>query len=355
MRKDKVRIFESGKLPPDVLFQMLKSFHFPDPRLIMGPKAGVDAAVIDSGDRFLLVTSDPITFTTRDIGWYAVCVNANDIAVMGGTSRWFLTNILLPEGEATEALVRSIFKDLKKACSRMNVALCGGHTEITPSVKEPVICGTMIGEVEKKKLVTSAGAKPGDSVILTKGLAIEGTAILARECFQRLKGKIPERLLERARRFLYKPGISVVKDARIACQAGKVTAMHDATEGGAATALMELADASNVGLQIEEDSLPLFKETRLICGELRIAPLGLISSGTLLIACPDREAEKIVPALKSAGIKSAVIGKILPKSKGLTLVKSGKIIPLPAFRRDELARFFSENRLSSRGRRRDNG
>lgn len=344
MNKKKVRFFESGKLPPDVLFQMLKSFPSRDPSLIIGPKAGVDAAVIDAGDRYFLLTSDPITFTTRDIGWYAVCVNANDIAVMGGTPRWFMADMLLPQDNASQDIVRSIFNDLKKACCRMNVTLCGGHTEITPSVKKPVICGTMIGEVEKKKLVTSAGARPGDILILTKGLAIEGTSILARECYQRLKGEIPEYLLERAKRFLYKPGISVVKDAQIACQAGNVTAMHDATEGGVATALKELADASGAGLRIEESALFLFKETRLICDELRIDPFGLVSSGALLIACPAREAEKIVLSLKSARIKSAVIGEILSKNKGLTLTKENKIHPLPVFPRDELARFFSENR-----------
>jgi hydrogenase expression/formation protein HypE len=344
MKKRKVRIFESGKLPPDILFRMLKSFPSRDPCLIVGPRAGVDAAVIDSGDRFLLVASDPVTFTTRDIGWYAVCVNANDIAVMGGTPRWFLADLLLPEGKATLDLVRSIFNDLKRACIKMNVTLCGGHTEITPSVTQPVISGTMIGEVEKKKLVTSAGAKPGDALILTKGLAIEGTAILARECHSRFRKKIPPNLLKRAQNFLYKPGISVVVDARIAREAGKVTAMHDPTEGGVATALKEMADVSSVGMRIEEDALPISRETRLICGQLGIDPFGLISSGALLISSPVQEADKVVLSLKSAHIKSAVIGKVLPGNEGLILVKAGKIIPLPMFQRDELARFFSENK-----------
>ncbi|MBN1901857.1 AIR synthase family protein [Candidatus Sumerlaeota bacterium] len=351
MRKEKTRLFESGKLPPDVLFHFLKTFPSKDPRVVIGPKAGVDASVIDEGDRFLLVTTDPITFTTENIGWYAVCINANDIAVMGGSPRWFLADLLLPEGNGSRDIVRSIFDDLKKACRKMNVTLCGGHTEITPSVKEPVICGTMIGEVEKNKLVTSAGAKPGDALILTKGLAIEGTAILARECHQRLMKKFPPILLERAKRFLFNPGISVVKDARIALRAGKVTAMHDPTEGGVATALKELADASQVGLSIEEDALFLFRETDLICQQLGIDPLGLISSGSLLIACEARDAEKMARALKSARIKSAIIGKALPHSKGLNLVRRDGINPLPMFPRDELARFFSENRLSSRVRK----
>lgn len=342
MKKSHEKLFQTGKLPPDVLFQHLKSVQIPDKRVVVGPAHGIDAAAIDFGDSYLLVSSDPITFTTDEIGYYAICVNGNDIAVMGGVPRWFFATLLLPEGEATAKLVRSIFSGLKKACKNAGVALCGGHTEITPSVSQPVICGTMIGEVVKKGLVTSAGARSGHAIILTKGAAIEGTAILARECEDTLRGKIPKSVLSRAKRFLHKPGISVVQDAQTALQCGKVSAMHDPTEGGVATGLFEIAAASKTGLIIKKENLPILKETRMICDVLGIDPLGLISSGALLIACAPNEAEKILAGLKNAGIEAAVIGKMLPSSKGFLIEEGGKKKPLLNFPRDELARFFSE-------------
>jgi len=342
MKKFDDRIFAPGKLPPDALFRMLKRFPHSDTRVLLGPQIGMDSAVLDFKDRYLMATTDPITFTTDEIGWYAVCVNCNDIAVMGGTPRWFFATLLLPEGKATGRLVRTIFDQLRRACNASGVTLCGGHTEITPAVSQPVICGTMLGEVKKGALITPAGARPGDAIILTKGVAIEGTAILARECENQLEGQVPDPVLKKARRFLHNPGISVALDARIALQACKVTAMHDPTEGGISTGLRELALASRVGLRVREEALPIRRETRLICETLKIDPLGLISSGALLITCPQRQAWKIVHALSSARIKAAVIGEVLSRSKGLILEKNGIEHPFPLFPRDELARFFSE-------------
>jgi len=341
MKKFDTRIFGPGKLPADALSQMLKRVPHSDRRVLVGPCIGMDSAVIDFKDRCILVTTDPITFTTEEIGWYAVCVNCNDIAVMGGAPRWFFATLLLPEGRASGRLVRTIFDRLRRACNTAGVTLCGGHTEITPAVSRPVICGTMLGEVNKGALITPAGARPGDAIILTKGLAIEGTAILARECEERLKDFIPDSVLKKARRFLHKPGISVVLDARIALQAGTITAMHDPTEGGVATALRELALASRVGLKVRGGNLQIHRETRLICETLKIDPFGLISSGALLVTCPRSQAHKIVQALASARIKASVIGEILPRKKGLLMESEGKTVPLPCFERDEIARFFS--------------
>ncbi len=333
--------FACGKLPPDALARMLKQFKCADERVIVGPQVGIDAAVLDFGDKYLIVTSDPITFTTNEIGWYAVCVNCNDVAVMGGVPRWFFATLLLPENLATEKLVRSIFRDLKKACNEANIYLCGGHTEITPAVNQPVICGTMLGEAPKDRLITSAGAQPGDAIILTKGLGIEGTAILARECNKILCDKISAEILDKAKNFTHKPGISVVRDAALALEAGRITSMHDPTEGGVATALREIASASNAGLRIRKDALPIHKETKTICEVLKIDPLGLISSGALLITCIPENAEKILGALQSAGIQASRIGEITEASDGLILEEGGRLRPLPEFPRDELARYFS--------------
>ena len=170
-----------GKLRAETLQAIFDKHHTKDPRVVVGPRVGEDAAVIDMGDRYLVATSDPITFATAEIGWYALHVNANDIAVRGARPRWFLATLLLPAGATTDASVEALFADLHAACEELEVILVGGHTEITHGLDRPIVAGTMLGEVEKDKLVTTAGARVGDAVVMTKGVPLEGAAIIARE------------------------------------------------------------------------------------------------------------------------------------------------------------------------------
>src|SRR5499426_4559249 len=170
-----------GKLRADTLQAIFDKHQFKDPRVVVGPRVGEDAAVIDMGDRYLVATSDPITFATAEIGWYALHVNANDIAVRGARPRWFLATLLLPAGASSEPAVEALFADLHAACDELDVALVGGHTEVTHGLDRPIVAGTMLGEVDKDKLVTTAGAKVGDAVVMTKGVPLEGAAIIARE------------------------------------------------------------------------------------------------------------------------------------------------------------------------------
>ena len=336
-----------GKLPPGVLSRMLEGLTAGDQRVLVGPRIGEDAAAIDFRKTALVVASDPVTFAIERIGWYAVCINANDIAVMGAEPRWFFATLLLPPDKAADPLVQSLFDDLKTACEELGIALCGGHTEITPSVIQPVISGTMLGECPRERLVTSSGARAGDVLILTKALAIEGTAILAGECRGDLEGKVPEGTIERAGAFLKDPGISVIREAAAASKTGLVHAMHDPTEGGLASAAREMALASRVGMRIYRESLPVREETRAICERLKIDPLGLISSGALLLSCPDRDADKVLQAIESEGIDAGVIGEVLPEPDGLTLKEGGESFPFPVFKRDELARYL-EGKAGSR-------
>src|SRR6516162_3969861 len=170
-----------GKLRAETLQAIFDKHQTKDPRVVVGPKVGEDAAVIDMGDRYLVATSDPITFATAEIGWYALHVNANDIAVRGARPRWFLATLLLPPGATSESSVEALFADLHAACEELEVVLVGGHTEVTHGLDRPIVAGTMLGEVEKDKLVTTAGAKVGDAVVMTKGVPLEGAAIIARE------------------------------------------------------------------------------------------------------------------------------------------------------------------------------
>lgn len=318
----------------------------PDARLVVGPQMGEDAAVLDLGDRYLVVKTDPITFATDYIGWYAVQVNANDVASMGARPLWFLATILLPEGQASESLAETIFQQITGACRGLGVTLIGGHTEITPAVSHPVVNGVMLGEMAPQRLVRTSGAQVGDALLLTKGIAIEGTAILARELGNRdqprsLQPRVAADILERCRQFLFDPGISVVQDAQVAQAAGRVTAMHDPTEGGFATGVWELVQASGAGCRLYGAQIPIYAETRLLCDLLQLDPLGLIASGALLLTTPAADAAAILAAWQAVGISARQVGEILPVGAGMTVEEAGGgVHPLPQFPRDELARFF---------------
>jgi hydrogenase expression/formation protein HypE len=329
-----------GKLPQEDLTELLnQALPEPDPRVIFGPGLGRDAAVIDFGDRYLVAKTDPITFATNDIGWYVMNINANDVACLGATPRWFIITLLLPESQTRRGDVETVFRQLREAGQELGVSVVGGHTEITHAIDRPIAVGAMLGEVTPENLVRSDGAQPGDLLILTKSIAVEGTAILARELGETLADHFDPEMLDRAAGLLHVPGISVVKDARIATSAGLVHAMHDPTEGGVATGIRELAGAAGLGAVIEAAALPFFPETLALCHHLDLDPLGLIASGSLLIAAPPEEAGSILAALEAAGIPAVVIG-ILRAETGVLLRDETGTRDLPEFARDEIARLF---------------
>jgi hydrogenase expression/formation protein HypE len=335
-----VERFDVGKLPMGVLQTLLERYGSRDERLVVGPRVGEDAAVLDMGNRYLVAKSDPITFATDDIGWYVVHVNANDIATMGAVPRWLLLTLLLPEGRTDRASVEGIFSQASQACQALGIALCGGHTEITYGLDRPVAVGLMLGEVEKEDLICTAGARVGDDVILTKGIAIEGTAVLAREMAEPLTASVGAELVARGRRFLKEPGISVVRDAQIVCQAGRPHAMHDPTEGGVATGLWELAWASGTRIEVDLARIPVLPETSAFCQVLDLDPLGLIASGALLVAAAPGESVRMVETLTAVGIRASVIGKVRAGEAGVQARTADGLVPLPLFERDELARLF---------------
>ncbi|MBN1138546.1 MAG: hydrogenase expression protein [Anaerolineae bacterium] len=333
-------IMPVGKLPAELLQRLLARYGGHDARLVVGPRVGEDAAVLDLGERYLVVKSDPITFATDEIGWYVVSINANDIATMGATPRWFLLTLLLPEGQTDWELVDRIFEQVDQACQALSVVLCGGHTEITAGVERPLAVGVMLGEVEKADLVQTAGAQPGDEIVLTKGIAIEGTAVLAREMGGWLADQVGQEVVARGRRFLHEPGISVVRDAEIVRQAGQPHAMHDPTEGGLATGLGELAQASGHGIVVDLAKVYRFPETVAFCQALDLDPLGLLGSGALLVTASPVDARQMVEALEVAGIGATVIGQVLDGPPLVYAMTASGVVPFPAFARDELARLF---------------
>ena len=332
-----------GKLPPEMLAELLGRVAPDDPAVVVGPGIGRDVAVLDVGnpDSYLLAKTDPITFATDEIGHYAVCVNSNDIATTGGLPRFMLGTLLLPKDTSDPALARDIFDQLHRACKRFAIALVGGHTEVTAGLDRPILVGMMLGEVARECLITSAGAQVGDRVLLTKRVAVEGTSLIARELADDLRRRgYDEPLLARARGMLHDPGISVLAEAQAAVGAGHVHAMHDPTEGGVATGLHELAMASEVGLAIEGDSIPVFPETERLCSDLGLDPLGLIASGSLLIVAPEEASEAIIAACGERGIACADIGQVRPASEGVRMRRGGRWRDLPRYDQDELTRLF---------------
>ncbi|MFQ5441363.1 MAG: AIR synthase family protein [Thermodesulfobacteriota bacterium] len=310
--------------------------------VIVGPGVGIDSAIIDFHGGYLVAKTDPVTFVAEDIGVYALHINANDIAVMGGVPRWFLAAVLLPEGAATQKSAQRIFSQLGRASRAAGVSLCGGHTEVTPGVNRPIVVGQMLGTVKKGRLITTAGASSNDAIILTKGLAIEGTSIIARSKGEGLikKGLFSKRFIARCRNFLKAPGISVLKDAQTALKWGRVHAMHDPTEGGLATGLHELAIAAGRGVEVDEEFIPVLPETERVCAHFGLDPMGLIASGSLLAAVDPRDTKKMLMGLKKAGIAATRIGAVTGKKDGVIIRgRSGKrALELPE--RDEITKIL---------------
>jgi hydrogenase maturation factor len=313
----------------------------PDSSVLIGPGIGEDAAVIDTGAKELLVVkTDPITFASENIGEYTVTVNANDISCMGGKPRWFLVTILLPDGRTDEDLIDNIFSQLSRTCEKLGIAICGGHTEVTFNLNRPVVVGQMIGTVSPERLIRSSDALPGDHVILTKGVAVEATSIIAREKGTDLMRHFGSEFIEHCRNFLHDPGISILKEAEVALNEGGVHALHDPTEGGIATGLHELAIASGVGLEVWHDRIMVFSETRTLCDLYNLDPFGIIASGALLIAAAPSSSHRIQDALISEGIYCDQIGVIKDQSEGVKIIKGNKYMPLRRFDQDEIALIF---------------
>jgi hydrogenase maturation factor len=331
----------AGKLPAEILALLLARAAATGsaPDLLLGPRPGEDAAAVRVGDRALVLASDPITFATADIGWYAVHVNANDVATRGAAPRWFLATLLLPEGAAPD-LPLAMTEQIVAACDEVGATLVGGHTEVTAGLPRPIIVGTMIGDVAIDELLTTSGARVDDALILTHAIAIEGTALIATEFTAAVTAAFGVEFADRCRGFLRTPGLSVVPAARLAATAG-VHALHDPTEGGLATALHELADAAGCGLRVDGEAVPVYAETRTLCDHFGLDPLGLLASGALLIAADQAHLPRLRASLDDAGIPATVIGTVVPATDGRRVVRHGRASDLPRFARDEVTRLFS--------------
>jgi hydrogenase maturation factor len=335
--------FKAGKLEIDILKRLLEKYTLLDPQVVIGPKIGEDAAVIDPGKRinhYWVVTSDPITFTTDEIGYYGVVVNLNDIATMGAVPKWFLATLLLPEASDLRP-IEKVFSQIHHACHQFGISFIGGHTEITPGIPKMILSGHMIGEVKKDRLVTTSGAKVGDILLLVKGVCIEGTSIIAREKESELLEKgIASSLIRKAKQFIFNPGIDVLRAARMACDSVPVHSMHDPTEGGLINGIVEMALASEKEFEVDLEKVYIYEESRVLCNAFHLNPLGVIASGALLLTISPSDLSILTKAFQKASIPFQLIGKV-KKGPGRVLSTDGKrrkvLKPLPS---DEILKIY---------------
>lgn len=296
---------KTGKIPESVLKRsVLRQLHNRRDEVLMGAGVGEDCAALKlAEDEILVMSTDPITGTGKDMGELAILVTANDLASSGAEPIGVMLTILLPVG-TEEAVLKQMMKEAEAACEKYNMQVLGGHTEISAAVNRPLVSVTGVGKAKKGTLISTAGVRPGMDIVVSKWIGIEGTAILAKEKEKELLSKYSTTFIDRAKDL--DAYISVLSEAAVAVRSG-VSAMHDVTEGGIFGALWEMAEASGVGLEIDLKKIPVRQETVEICEFFGLNPYELISSGCMLMAAAD--GNLLVHELEKAGIPASVIGK----------------------------------------------
>jgi hydrogenase maturation factor len=343
------RDLPSGKVPQKLLSSRLPGNWPKGAGVVIGPAVGEDAAVVRLKGDLLVAKSDPITLAGRDLGRYLVQVNANDIAVMGAQPRWLLLTILLPPGHGAAGRFSTIMRQVQNACDEANIALVGGHSEVTEGLSRPIAVGAMLGELSGSRILDKSKIRPGDELFLTGSIAIEGTAALARDFRSVLRARgLGSRFLRRAANLLFEPGISIVREAGVAAAIAQVRALHDPTEGGIIAAVHELGVRSKCGIHLEADSIPILPETFTVCRALGLDPLRLLASGSMLVAAAPGAGGALRHAFAGTTIGLTKIGTFLPAGHGSWAVAGGKKSRLRPPDRDELARAYEGFNLSSK-------
>lgn len=283
-----------------------------DDTVVVPPLTGVDAGVIDIGnDKVLIIAEDPIFSVPKQplemFGWYTVHIGASDVAVMGVKPRYMTYSLLMPP-ETSDEDFRTIIDSIHKNADDLGIAIVGGHTGYYPGFASPTIGGiTVFAVCGKDEYITPADARGGDDVLMTKGPAIEAVGILAVLLEDELLENHPHELVDRAKALCGE--MTVVKDALTAMEAGGVHAMHDATEGGVRGGLYEIAAASGVGMEIDENLFVYPEEVRMVEEALEFDGLEAIAEGTLLLTVDPGHTEAVIQALDGVGIASSVIGR----------------------------------------------
>ncbi|MGL4392567.1 MAG: AIR synthase-related protein [Fusobacteriaceae bacterium] len=326
-----------GKLTiSDLRSLILKNIKNNRAEVLMNPEIGGDCAAIEvSGEKIIYLSSDPITGATKSVGKLALHINANDIATAGVSPTGIMLTILAPEG-TSKFEIENIIKETQTECDKLNMSILGGHTEITSAVNRIIVSCTAIGIGEKSDLKLFSKPKDGDTIIITKGIGIEGTGIIASEKEQELEQKFGAEFVGRAKKYL--DMLSVVKDGVIANNLAK--GMHDVTEGGLFGATWEIAEYYKLGIRIFEDKLFVADETKKICEHFYISPMKLISSGTMLVITDKKDCDKLISLYEQNNIKSFCIGNFTDSKDKLFIKKDGSTEKISEPESDELYKVF---------------
>lgn len=340
-----------GKLSPDRMAALCAgSIGKPDKNLLVGPGAGLDAAILELPDgRVMAVAEDPIFpavgLPLETFGWFTAHIGASDVAVTGVKPSHMTYSLLLPPGYP-EADAKRIVDSISEASRELGITVAGGHTGWYGAVTIPIIGGiTVWGFAEKGRWISPGGARDGDALLMTKGPAVEAAALLAVLRRERLSGKIDGTLLERA--LARQEEITVVEDALTAFAAGGVHAMHDATEGGVLTGIWEISHAAGIPAACDLDAVPVPPDIAAVARVLDFDPWAAISEGTLLAAVEPASVASVQASLSSKGIPSWVIGRFdsglasAEATRGGTLKRNGVTAPLVIPDKDPFWALFS--------------
>lgn len=326
-----------GKVPESVLKRsVFKQIKHRRNEVLVSPGVGRDCSVIGlSEGEAIVLSTDPITGTVNEIGTLAVHITANDIASSGAELIGIMLTILLPDG-ARESDLREMMERIEEICEELNIEVLGGHTEVAAAVRQPIVTVTGVGKIQKDEITTTAGLEPSDELVMTKWAGLEGTAILAADKEEELISRYSREFIQKGKDML--SHISVVKDAVIAKKVG-ISAMHDITEGGIFGGLWEMAAASNVGVEVDLQKIPIKQETIEICEFFDLNPYMLMSSGCLLIAT--KKGNEMVDMLKKEGIPAAVIGRVT-KGNDRIIINHDEKRYLEPPKTDELYKAYEE-------------
>lgn len=330
---------ETGKLSTTHLTSLLDRFKGAKrPEVILAGKPGEDCSYVKIGATTLVLSTDPVTAAESDLGTIAFHINMNDIATSGAEGIGLLVTVLLPPG--TEfSVVETAMSELHELCLSHDIAILGGHTEVTDSVTRPVLSVTAVGSMPAGQEIFSFGLKAGDALIVSKSLGIEGTLILADLFPDTARQVLTKDELTQIGRL--REQLSVIPEGRTGRRL-QVHSMHDITEGGVLGAVSEVAQGSGLGCILNEAAFPFSSATKKLSQALELDPNRLISSGSMLFATD--EPARLIAALREGGIASAVIGQVTREKELLLLKQSGEAVPVEPGTRDEIYRVF-ENQI----------
>lgn len=294
-----------GKLPEPVLIRsVLKQVKHRREEVLVGPAVGQDCTVVQvESDEVLVMSTDPITGTVKDLGSHSIHITANDLAASGAEPIGVMLTVMLPD-TVEEPEVKKMMQEAEATCKKLNMEVLGGHTEITNVVRQPLISVTGVGKIKKSRVITTLQVQPEQDIVVTKWIGLEATTILAKEREEELRKRFSAGIVDTAIGF--DQFLSVVPESRIAMEHG-VTAMHDITEGGVFGALWEMASGAGVGLEVDLKKIPIRQETVEICQYFDLNPYQIMSSGSMMIAADD--GHELVRKLEKAGIHAAVVGR----------------------------------------------